>query len=55
MPLKKGKSKRTIRANIRELMHSFKRTGKIGTSKPKNMLEARRQAVRIAFELARKS
>ena len=36
MPLKKGRSKKVISENIGEIMSSFGRTGKIGTSKAKS-------------------
>jgi len=55
MPLKRGKSEKTLRYNIRELMHSWKRKGKIGNVKPKSAAHARRVAVAIAFDVKRKS
>ena len=54
-PLRKGKSKKTISANIRELVHSWEKTGKIGTSRPKTKKQAVKQAVAIALETARRS
>ena len=54
MPLKKGRSKKTISSNIKEIMHSYKRKGSIGTSHPKSAAKARRQAIAIAFSKARK-
>jgi hypothetical protein len=53
MPLSKGKSKRSFVSNIRELMHSFKRTGKIGNSTPASPGKANKQAVAIAFSKQR--
>lgn len=55
MPLRKGKSRKVLEENIAELIRSYKRTGRIGTSKPKSMEEARKQAVAIAFAQRRKS
>ena len=54
MPLKKGKSKKVISENIRELMHSFHQTGKIGTSTPESNKKAQKQAIAIAFDMAEK-
>jgi hypothetical protein len=54
MPLKKGLGPKVISANIGEMMGSFKKTGKIGTSKPKSMKAAGKQASAIAYEAARK-
>ena len=54
MPLKKGKLKETISGNIEELMHSFKLSGKIGTSKPASSAKAAKQAAAIAYSTARK-
>jgi hypothetical protein len=50
MPLQAGKSRRSFVANIRELMHSFKRTGKIGNSAAASPAKANKQAVAIAYE-----
>lgn len=55
MPLKKGSSKKTISKNIGELMRSFKKTGKIGTSEPESTKEAQKQAAAIAYSKAGKS
>jgi hypothetical protein len=49
MPLKPGKSAETRSGNIGELLHSFKKSGAIGTSHPKSMDKARRQAAAIAY------
>ncbi len=49
MPLKAGKSQRTFVQNIRELSHSFKRKGTIGTSTPASSAKANKQAVAIAY------
>lgn len=53
MPLKKGKSKKVISANIEELLHNYKENGTIGTSHPRSMKKAQKQAVAIAFEKAK--
>lgn len=55
MPLKKGKSQKTISANIGEMVGKYKETGKIGTSKPKSKKAAMAQASAIAYEKAGKS
>jgi len=55
MPLKAGKSKASFVANIRELMHSFKRTGKIGNSTPSSPAKANKQAVAAAYSAQRAS
>jgi hypothetical protein len=52
MPLKKGRSKKVISENIGEIMSSFGRTGKIGTSKPKSKRAASKQAAAIAYSEA---
>ncbi len=49
MPIKAGKSKKTFVGNIREIMHSFKRKGTIGTSTPASPAKAVKQAVAIAY------
>lgn len=55
MPLKKGSSQKTISGNIGEMISSFKKTGKIGTSKPKSKEAAAKQAAAIAYSTAGKS
>ena len=53
MPLKKGKSQKTVSANISEIMSAYTKTKKIGTSKPKSKAKAQKQAVAIALSTAR--
>lgn len=55
MPLKKGKSQKAISSNIKTELESYKKTGKIGKSKPKSEEKARKQAVAIALSKAGKS
>jgi hypothetical protein len=55
MPLKSGLSQKTISKNVSELMRSYKKKGKIGTSKPKSKKQAQKQAVAIALSKAGKS
>lgn len=55
MPLKKGKSQKTISANIRTEMHAYEKTGKIGNSKPASKKKAVKQAAAIAYSKARDS
>lgn len=55
MPLKKGKSKKTIQSNIKELIGSYESTGKIGTSKPASKKKAIKQAIAISYPNAGKS
>lgn len=55
MPLKSGSSNKTKSDNIKELMKSYKETGKIGTSTPENKEKARKQAIAIAYSEAGKS
>ena len=55
MPLKKGKSKKTISKNIKTEMEKYKKTGKIGTSKPKTKKKAQKQAVAISLNKAKES
>ncbi|HEY5534374.1 MAG TPA: hypothetical protein VIL99_05495 [Ignavibacteria bacterium] len=54
MPLKKGKSKKVISDNIEEIMHSYHEKGTIGTSSPKSNEKAQKQAIAIAYSLAKK-
>jgi hypothetical protein len=51
VPLKSGKV--NIGANIRELMHTYDRTGKIGTSHPDTREKALKQAIAIAEDKAK--
>ena len=55
MPLKKGKSSKTINKNVKELVKTYKKRGKIGSSRPANSKAARKQAVAIALNKAGKS
>lgn len=55
MPLKRGSSNKTVSSNISEMMGSYKKTGKLGTSKPKSKKKAQKQAVAIALTKAGKS
>lgn len=55
MPLKKGSSQKTISSNVGEMVSKFKKTGKIGTSKPASKKKAVKQAVAIALTKAGKS
>lgn len=55
MPLKKGKSQKAISANIKTEMESYKKSGKIGKSKPKSEDKARKQAIAIALNKAGKT
>jgi hypothetical protein len=49
IPLKPGHAKKTIRGNIKELLHSYKHKGTIGNTTPKSMAHARRIAAAIAY------
>jgi hypothetical protein len=55
MPLKKGSSQKTISGNISEMVGKYKKSGSIGTSKPKSKKAAVKQAVAIALTTAGKS
>lgn len=55
MPLKTGKSQKAVQGNVSELMKKFKKTGKIGSSKPASKKAAQKQAVAIALSKAGKS
>jgi hypothetical protein len=55
MPLKRGKTNKVVGDNVSEMMDSYKKTGKLGTSKPKSGRAAQKQAVAIALSKAGKS
>ena len=55
MPLKRGKSDKVVSANISEMVGSYGKTGKIGTSKPESKAKAIKQATAIALSKAGKS
>lgn len=55
MPLKKGKSQKTISTNIAEIMRSWEKTGRIGNTKPKNKAEALKIAQAASYTSARRS
>ena len=55
MPLKSGSSPKTRSTNIRELLHAFKETGRIGNSRPGSMKKAAAQAAAIAYRNARET
>lgn len=54
MPLKSGSSQKTISTNIGEMVRSYKKKGSIGSSKPKSVAAAAKQAAAIAYEKAGK-
>lgn len=54
MPLEKGGGSKTRERNISELYDSYRKSGKIGTSKPESPEKARKQAVAIAYSEQRK-
>ena len=53
MPLKKGS--KAISSNIKELVKTYEKKGKIGTSKPKSKKAAIKQSSAIAYAKASKS
>lgn len=55
MPLKKGTSRATVSANIKELVDDWKHDGSIGASHPATKKKAIKQAVAIALDTARRS
>jgi hypothetical protein len=55
MPLKRGSSRKVISENIKELMHTYKREGHIGSSRPPNPGKAAQQAAAIAYRKARET
>jgi hypothetical protein len=55
MPLKKGSSQETISSNIRECIMSYKKSGKIGNIKPRNLKHAMSICSAAAYTSAKKS
>jgi hypothetical protein len=55
MPLQSGSSQKTISGNIGELIKSYRKKKKIGTSHPANAKAAQKQAIAIAMSKAGKS
>lgn len=53
MPLMRGKSRKAISQNIRELVKKYKRAGKIGEAKPEDLEHARSIAAAAAYSKAR--
>lgn len=54
MPLEKGTSRAVINKNIKEMMHAYEQTGKIGMTKPRNKAHAIRIARAAAESAARR-
>ena len=54
MPLKSGSSKSTISSNIRECILSYKKSGKIGNIKPRNLKHAMSICSAAAYSTAHK-
>lgn len=52
MPLKEGKSRKTISANIRKLVHEYDEKGYIANSRPVSRKRAIKQAVAISMRKA---
>lgn len=55
MPLQKGSSQKTISKNIAECIRSYKNSGKIGNTTPKNLKHAMSICSAAAYSSARKS
>ena len=52
MPLKQGRSRKTVGSNIKKLVHEYEDTGHLGTSHPASKKKAVKQAVAIALTKA---
>lgn len=51
MPLDRSKSEDALRSNISELIRSYKRTGRIGNTKPSTIAKARKMALAAAYSV----
>lgn len=49
-----GKTQKKVSSKIKKVLHDYKKSGKIGTSRPKSMARAKAQAAAIAYKEARK-
>ena len=52
MPLKSGRSRKTVGSNIKRLVHEYEGSGHIGASHPTSKKKAVKQAVAIALTKA---
>jgi hypothetical protein len=52
MPLRKGRSQKTVSSNIKTLVHEYDQDGMIGTSHPTSRKKAIKQAVAISMRKA---
>jgi len=55
MPLRKGRSDKTVSSNIKTLVHEYEDSGHIGASHPASKKKAVKQAVAIALTKAGRS
>ncbi|MDE2102902.1 MAG: hypothetical protein KGL39_37000 [Patescibacteria group bacterium] len=55
MPLSKGASNATRKANIKEVVQNYEATGKIGNSRPQSPQKAVKQAVAIGYAEQRRA
>ena len=55
MPLRKGRSQATISSNIAECIRSYKSSGKIGNTTPRNLAHASKICQAAAYTSARRS
>jgi hypothetical protein len=54
MPLKEGRSKKVVGQNIKEMVNTYRKTGRIGESRPSSPADASKQATAIALKNASK-
>ena len=55
MPFKSGRSQATISKNIAECIRSYKKSGKIGNTRPKSLSHAVKICQAAAYSSARRS